>query len=192
MGPIEATARALSDILYNENLGGPVGQILVICGRNKKLVSKLQSIDWKVPVQVLVSDEPVILPFDSCDLFLIIHVGFIWIIPKFNHQLYPIQYNSHISCMHFLKFQVKGFVTKMEESMGACDCIITKVKFSLNYLYEFMVLTVEEQIYKLFYLFIGWTRYYCRSHDPWASYYSEWLYCWTGKLTCLLLVLFKP
>ncbi|KAG6495308.1 probable monogalactosyldiacylglycerol synthase 1, chloroplastic [Zingiber officinale] len=72
MGPIEATARALGDILYDENLGGPVGQILVICGRNKKLVNKLQSIDWKVPVQV------------------------------------------------------KGFVTKMEESMGACDCIITK------------------------------------------------------------------
>lgn len=23
--------------------------------------------------------------------------------------------------------QVKGFVTKMEECMGACDCVITKV-----------------------------------------------------------------
>nr|CAD1825031.1 unnamed protein product [Ananas comosus var. bracteatus] len=46
--------------------------ILVICGRNKKLANKLQSINWKIPVQV------------------------------------------------------KGFVTKMEECMGACDCIITK------------------------------------------------------------------
>ncbi|KAK4277264.1 hypothetical protein QN277_015282 [Acacia crassicarpa] len=72
MGPIEATARALGDLLYDENLGGPVGQILVICGRNKKLVNKLLSIDWKIPVQV------------------------------------------------------KGFVTKMEDCMGACDCIITK------------------------------------------------------------------
>ncbi|XP_059460533.1 probable monogalactosyldiacylglycerol synthase, chloroplastic [Corylus avellana] len=72
MGPIEATARALGDALYDENLGEPVGQVLVICGRNKKLASKLLSIDWKVPVQV------------------------------------------------------KGFVTKMEECMGACDCIITK------------------------------------------------------------------
>lgn len=72
MGPIEATARALGDALYDENLGEPIGQLLVICGRNKKLASKLLSIDWKIPVQV------------------------------------------------------KGFVTKMEECMGACDCIITK------------------------------------------------------------------
>lgn len=72
MGPIEATACALGNALYDENLGVPMGQILVICGRNKKLVSKLSSLDWKIPVQV------------------------------------------------------KGFVTKMEEAMGACDCIITK------------------------------------------------------------------
>ncbi|XVF89434.1 hypothetical protein PTKIN_Ptkin19aG0129900 [Pterospermum kingtungense] len=72
MGPIEATARALGNALYNEDLGEPIGQILVICGRNKKLASKLLSNDWKIPVQV------------------------------------------------------KGFVTKMEEAMGACDCIITK------------------------------------------------------------------
>lgn len=52
MGPIEATARALGDSLYDENLGGPVGQVLVICGRNKKLASRLSAIDWKIPVQV--------------------------------------------------------------------------------------------------------------------------------------------
>ncbi|XP_022750351.1 monogalactosyldiacylglycerol synthase 1, chloroplastic-like isoform X3 [Durio zibethinus] len=51
MGPIEATARALGNSLYDENLGESMGQILVICGRNKKLASKLLSIDWKVPVQ---------------------------------------------------------------------------------------------------------------------------------------------
>lgn len=72
MGPIEATAQALGNALYDENLGEPVGQVLVICGRNKKLANRLNSIDWKIPVQV------------------------------------------------------KGFVTKMEECMGACDCIITK------------------------------------------------------------------
>ncbi|KAI0511207.1 hypothetical protein KFK09_011832 [Dendrobium nobile] len=72
MGPIEATARALGQTLYDESLGEPIGQILVICGRNKKLANKLLTIDWKIPVQV------------------------------------------------------KGFVTKMEECMGACDCIITK------------------------------------------------------------------
>nr|GMD90913.1 probable monogalactosyldiacylglycerol synthase, chloroplastic [Ipomoea batatas] len=72
MGPIEATARALGKALYDERLGEPTGQILIICGRNKKLATKLLSIDWKVPVKV------------------------------------------------------KGFVTKMEECMGACDCVITK------------------------------------------------------------------
>lgn len=72
MGPIEATAYALGNSLYDEYLGVPVGQILIICGRNKKLANRLLAIDWKIPVQV------------------------------------------------------KGFVTKMEECMGACDCIITK------------------------------------------------------------------
>ncbi|KAF5206004.1 Processive diacylglycerol beta-glucosyltransferase [Thalictrum thalictroides] len=72
MGPIEATARALGNSLYDKNIGEPIGQVLVICGRNKKLANKLLSIKWKIPVQV------------------------------------------------------KGFVTKMEECMGACDCIITK------------------------------------------------------------------
>lgn len=53
MGPIEATARALGNSLYDETTGEPVGQVLVICGRNKKLANKLMSIDWKIPVQVL-------------------------------------------------------------------------------------------------------------------------------------------
>lgn len=52
MGPIEATARALGNALYDDNLGEPIGQVLVICGRNKKLAGKLSSIDWKIPVQV--------------------------------------------------------------------------------------------------------------------------------------------
>ncbi|XP_059645121.1 monogalactosyldiacylglycerol synthase, chloroplastic [Cornus florida] len=72
MGPIEATARALGNALYDESLGEPIGQVLVICGHNKKLANRLLSIDWKIPVQV------------------------------------------------------KGFVSKMEECMGASDCIITK------------------------------------------------------------------
>ncbi|KAM6542035.1 hypothetical protein CsatB_006482 [Cannabis sativa] len=72
MGPIEATAKALGKSLYDEVLGEPIGQVLVICGHNKKLANKLRSIEWKIPVEV------------------------------------------------------KGFVTKMEECMGACDCIITK------------------------------------------------------------------
>ncbi|GJM98745.1 hypothetical protein PR202_ga15781 [Eleusine coracana subsp. coracana] len=82
MGPIEATAKALGDSLYDESSGEPIGQILIICGRNKKLVNRLQSINWKVPVQV------------------------------------------------------KGFVTKMEECMGACNCIITKEAGNVPYVVE--------------------------------------------------------
>lgn len=55
MGPIEATAKALSKALYDENHGEPIGQVLVICGHNKKLAGRLRSIDWKVPVQVFIS-----------------------------------------------------------------------------------------------------------------------------------------
>lgn len=56
MGPIEATARALGEALYDETVGEPIGQILVICGRNKKLFNRLSSVQWKVPVQVLVTE----------------------------------------------------------------------------------------------------------------------------------------
>lgn len=58
MGPIEATARALGDALYDETHGVPTGQVLVICGRNKKLVSKLKSIQWKIPVEVKSFSKP--------------------------------------------------------------------------------------------------------------------------------------
>lgn len=54
MGPIEATARALGDALYDESQGEPIGQLLVICGRNQKLATKLQSINWKIPIQVTI------------------------------------------------------------------------------------------------------------------------------------------
>lgn len=53
MGPIEATAKALARALYDERNGVPIGQILVICGRNKKLASRLLAVDWKIPVQVI-------------------------------------------------------------------------------------------------------------------------------------------
>lgn len=52
MGPIEATAQALGNTLYDESVGEPIGQILVICGHNKKLANRLLSINWKIPVQV--------------------------------------------------------------------------------------------------------------------------------------------
>ncbi|XP_077237981.1 putative monogalactosyldiacylglycerol synthase 3, chloroplastic [Tasmannia lanceolata] len=52
MGPVKKTARALGEALFDEGLSRPIGQIVVICGRNKILASTLQSIQWKVPVKI--------------------------------------------------------------------------------------------------------------------------------------------
>lgn len=52
MGPVEATAKALGASLYDEQTGSAKGQLVVICGRNKKLIKKLQSAEWTIPVQI--------------------------------------------------------------------------------------------------------------------------------------------
>lgn len=52
MGPVKKTAKALGESLYNEELGRPIGQLVVICGRNQALRSNLQSIEWKIPVKI--------------------------------------------------------------------------------------------------------------------------------------------
>ncbi|XP_077215237.1 putative monogalactosyldiacylglycerol synthase 3, chloroplastic [Tasmannia lanceolata] len=52
MGPVKKTARALGEALFDEGLARPIGQIVVICGRNQILASTLQSIQWKVPVKI--------------------------------------------------------------------------------------------------------------------------------------------
>ncbi|KAF8389145.1 hypothetical protein HHK36_025838 [Tetracentron sinense] len=52
MGPVKKTARALGEVLFDEKLGRPIGQVVVICGRNKILASTLESIQWKVPMKI--------------------------------------------------------------------------------------------------------------------------------------------
>lgn len=52
MGPVKKTAKALGESLFDEELGKPIGQMIVICGRNKDLVSTLESIEWKIPVKI--------------------------------------------------------------------------------------------------------------------------------------------
>ncbi|KAF9588451.1 hypothetical protein IFM89_010210 [Coptis chinensis] len=41
MGPVKKTAKALGDALFDESMGRPIGQVVVICGRNKSLSSIL-------------------------------------------------------------------------------------------------------------------------------------------------------
>ncbi|KAE9601774.1 hypothetical protein Lal_00040793 [Lupinus albus] len=52
MGPVKKTAKALGEVLFDKETEKPIGQIVIICGRNKNLVSTLESLEWKVPVKV--------------------------------------------------------------------------------------------------------------------------------------------
>ncbi|KAG7583678.1 Glycosyl transferase family 28 C-terminal [Arabidopsis suecica] len=52
MGPVQKTALALGDALYNSRERNPIGQLIVICGRNKVLASALACHEWKIPVKV--------------------------------------------------------------------------------------------------------------------------------------------
>ncbi|KAL5786351.1 hypothetical protein ACOSQ2_008743 [Xanthoceras sorbifolium] len=52
MGPVKKTAIALGESLFDKENGKPIGQLIVICGRNKTLVSTLESLQWKIPVKV--------------------------------------------------------------------------------------------------------------------------------------------
>lgn len=52
MGPVKKTAIALSESLFDQELGKPIGQLIVICGRNSELASTLEYEEWKIPVKV--------------------------------------------------------------------------------------------------------------------------------------------
>jgi 1,2-diacylglycerol 3-beta-galactosyltransferase len=54
MGPVAEIARAVTARLANgrDHLGGAVGQLVVICGRNHKLYDELSAADWPIPTVV--------------------------------------------------------------------------------------------------------------------------------------------
>nr|XP_043627834.1 monogalactosyldiacylglycerol synthase 2, chloroplastic-like [Erigeron canadensis] len=52
MGPVKKTAKALAESLLDKETGKPLGQMVIICGRNKALASSLESLEWKIPVKV--------------------------------------------------------------------------------------------------------------------------------------------
>lgn len=53
MGPVKKTALALGETLFDEVHGKPIGQLIIICGRNRGLVSTLETVEWKIPVKVI-------------------------------------------------------------------------------------------------------------------------------------------
>ncbi|KAM1809132.1 hypothetical protein FF1_026042 [Malus domestica] len=52
MGPVKETARALAETLFDKEAGKPIGQLIIICGRNKTLTATLESDEWNIPVKV--------------------------------------------------------------------------------------------------------------------------------------------
>ncbi|XVE98419.1 hypothetical protein REPUB_Repub03eG0104900 [Reevesia pubescens] len=52
MGPVKKTAKALDESLYDKDQRKPIGQLIIICGRNKTLASTLESEEWNIPVKV--------------------------------------------------------------------------------------------------------------------------------------------
>ena len=53
MGPVKKTAMELGESLFDKCLNKPIGQLIVICGRNRSLASTLESMDWKILVKVI-------------------------------------------------------------------------------------------------------------------------------------------
>ncbi|CAI5530233.1 unnamed protein product [Closterium sp. Naga37s-1] len=70
MGPVEATARALAANLAPSRGGEAVakGQLVVICGRNKKLLANLQAVKWPLPVVLkgFVTNMPDVMAACDC------------------------------------------------------------------------------------------------------------------------------
>ncbi|KAL8488428.1 hypothetical protein ACS0TY_024633 [Phlomoides rotata] len=52
MGPVNKTANSLGEALFDKQLDKPIGQLIIICGRNHTLASTLQSLHWKIPVKI--------------------------------------------------------------------------------------------------------------------------------------------
>ncbi|KAH7854271.1 hypothetical protein Vadar_011986 [Vaccinium darrowii] len=52
LGPLDQNAKALGETLFDEQLAKPIGQMIIVCGRNNDLASSLGSLEWKIPVKV--------------------------------------------------------------------------------------------------------------------------------------------
>ncbi|KAL5988072.1 hypothetical protein ACLOJK_035835 [Asimina triloba] len=70
MGPVKKTARAFGQALFDEALGRPIGQIVIICDRNQALRSTLQQDQWKVPVKISGFENQMEKWMGACDCIL--------------------------------------------------------------------------------------------------------------------------
>ncbi|KAJ8434988.1 hypothetical protein Cgig2_027831 [Carnegiea gigantea] len=70
MGPVKKTAIALGDSLFNKQQNKPIGQLIIICGRNKSLASTLESMEWKIPVKVRGFEKQMEKWMGACDCII--------------------------------------------------------------------------------------------------------------------------
>ncbi|KAH0459507.1 hypothetical protein IEQ34_012321 [Dendrobium chrysotoxum] len=70
MGPVKKTAKALGESLYDASEGKSIGQLVVICGRNKTLSSTLQSLQWKIPVKIREFETQMEKWMGACDCII--------------------------------------------------------------------------------------------------------------------------
>ncbi|KAL0358368.1 UNVERIFIED_CONTAM: Monogalactosyldiacylglycerol synthase 2, chloroplastic [Sesamum angustifolium] len=70
MGPVKKTARALGESLFDKELEKPIGQLIIICGRNEALASSLQSLDWKIPVKIRGFEKQMQKWMGACDCII--------------------------------------------------------------------------------------------------------------------------
>lgn len=70
MGPVKKTAIALGDSLFDKQQNKPIGQLIIICGRNKSLASTLESMEWKIPVKVRGFEKQMEKWMGACDCII--------------------------------------------------------------------------------------------------------------------------
>ncbi|XP_057538550.1 monogalactosyldiacylglycerol synthase 2, chloroplastic-like [Amaranthus tricolor] len=70
MGPVKKTAMELGESLFDKCLNKPIGQLIVICGRNRSLASTLESMDWKILVKVRGFEKQMEKWMGACDCII--------------------------------------------------------------------------------------------------------------------------
>ncbi|KAH6779284.1 monogalactosyldiacylglycerol synthase type C [Perilla frutescens var. hirtella] len=70
MGPVKKTAKALGESLFDKELEKPIGQLIIICGRNETLASTLQSLEWKIPIKIRGFEKQMQKWMGACDCII--------------------------------------------------------------------------------------------------------------------------
>lgn len=70
MGPVKKTAEALEEALFDKEHGRPIGQMVVICGRNEALAASLRELEWDIPIKVKGFEKQMEKWMAACDCII--------------------------------------------------------------------------------------------------------------------------